>query len=227
MKYHKILVAVLLMPSILYFLLMPITLTVSALDLQNELIEKVEKALDISVFYQKETDRLIKCFDVNDNGCYAIGYKNNSIHLYDAQGAFQYGYRFNTDGTYGIVLKDNSIVIYLARSGMAVEIDSTGKCIDAKKVYFSNDVTYDILNRTHKQIECVNYYLERDIGVFNGDYSRLVKIDEMETKTVLYDVTIKGYFVGVLHYAIISIFPIAVFTFIFAKVKKEKQESDG
>jgi len=226
MKYHKILTAVLLIPGILYFLLSPVSLTVSASDSQNNLTAQVEGALGISVFYQNEIDRLIKCFDVNEYGYYAIGYKNNTIHIYDSLGTFQYGYRFNTDGSYGIVLKEDSIVIYLGRSNIAVEIDPTGKCIGAEKIYFSKDVVDNVMNRTCKQIGNVTYYLERDIGIFNGDYSRLVKTDETETKTVLYDVTTRGYFVGAFHYIILSIFPIIGIAFVAVKVKKENNESN-
>jgi len=227
MKYHKILTAVLLIPGILYFLLSPVSLTVSASDSQNNLTAQVEGALGISVFYQNEIDRLIKCFDVNEYGYYAIGYKNNTIHIYDSLGTFQYGYRFNTDGSYGIVLKEDSIVIYLGRSNIAVEIDPTGKCIGAEKIYFSKDVVDNVMNRTSKQIGNVYYYLERDIGLFNGDYSRLAKTDEEGTKTVLYDMTARGYFAGALHYVVVSAFPIAGVAVFVVKVKKEKHKSDG
>lgn len=225
-KYHRILVAVFLTAGILFVLFSLSALTVSASDSQDEVIGQIEEALNISVFYQKETDRLIKCFDVNENGWYAIGYRNNTIQIYDSLGAFQYGYCFDTDGTYGIALKENNIVIYLGRSNTAVEIDPTGKCVDAEEVYFSKDFTENTLNRTRKQIGNVNYYLERDIGIFNGDYSRLVKADEQGAKIVLYDVTAKGYFVGVCHFIIVGIFPIAGVVFVI-KATKKKRKSYG
>jgi hypothetical protein len=226
MKYQRILVAMFLTTDILFVLFSSGALTVSASDSQDEVIGQIEEALNISVFYQKETDRLIKCFDVNENGWYAIGYKNNTIQIFDSLGAFQYGYRFETDGTYGIALKENSIVIYLGRSNTAVEIDPTGKCVDAEEVYFSKDFTENTLNRTRKQIGKINYYLERDIGIFHGDYSRLVKADEQGAKIVLYDVTAKGYFVGVCHFIVLGIFLIAGIVFV-VKAKKKKRKSSG
>lgn len=227
MKYHKILAAMFLMPGILLSLLSPISLMVSASDTQNELISQIEEEMDVSVFYEQETERLIKCFDVNEVGYYAIGFKNNTIYVYDSLGVFQYGYRFHTEGTYGMILKENSIVIYLGRSNIAVEIDPTGKCISAEKVYFTKDIIENVMKRTHKQIGNADYYLERDIGIFDGDYSRLVRIDEKKTKVILYDVTTRGYFVGVFHYVILSIFPIVGITFIVVKAKKEQHEADG
>ena len=209
MKHQKLFVLMLLMPGILSLLLSSVLLTVSASVSQDTTIEQIEEVLDITVFYQKETDRLIQCFDVNDDGYYAIGYKNNTILIYDSNCVFQYGYRFTTEGTYGIAFKGDNIVIYLGRSGIAVEIDSTGKCVAAEQVYFSKDIADSVMNRTHKQIGNVNYHLERDIGIFNGDYPRLIKTNEDGVKTVLHDVTIRGYLVGSSHFIVLSIFPIA------------------
>lgn len=227
MKIYKRLSAMVLLPGILFFLLLPFSLIASASDTQNELISQIEEALDVSVFHGKETDRLIKCFDVNEDGCFAIGYRNNTIHVYDSFGVFQYGYRFNTDNTYGIALKENSIVIYLGRSNIAAEIDPTGKCIDAEKVYFSKEFVESVMKRTYKQIENADYYLERDVGIFDGDYSRLIRINEDGTKAILYNVTAKGYFVGVFHYVILGIFPIVGIAAIIVKVKKEQHEANG
>lgn len=227
MKTYKILFVVFLLPILLFFLFLPGSLTVYATDSQNELIGQIEGALNISVFYEKETDRLIKCFDVNETGYYAIGFKNNTIHVYNSLGIFQFGYRFDTEGTYGIALKENSIVIYLGRSNVAVEIDFTGKYVGVETVCFSKDFVENVMNRTYKHIGNVGYYLERDIGIFNGDYSRLVRIDETGDKTFLYDVTTKGYFAGAFHYIVLGIFPIVSIIFVINRVKKETRESDG
>lgn len=224
MKYHRISFIVFLLPV---FLLLSGPLMVSATNPQNELISQIEGALDISVFYEKGTDCLIKCFDVSETGSYAIGHKNNTIHVYDPLGMFQYGYRFDTEGTYGITLKENSIVIYLGRRNVAVEIDPTGKCIGVEEVYFSKDFVENVMNRTYKQIGNVDYYLERDIGIFNGDYSRLVRMDETGTKSFLYDVTTRGYFAGVFHCIVLGVFPIVSIIFVTNKVKKQKRKADG
>ena len=227
MKNYKTLFIMFLLSALFVMLFLPNSLTASATGSQDEWIGQIEGALNISVFYEKETDRLIKCFDVNETGWYAIGYKNNTIHVYDSLGDFQLGYRFDTDGTYGISLKENSIVVYLGRSNIAVEIDPTGKCVNSEKIFISKESVDNIMNRTKKQIGSTCYYLERDIGIFNGDYSRLVRIDETGTKTFLYDVTTQGYFAGVFHYFILGIFPLASILFITNRVKKEKRESDG
>ena len=116
MKYRKFTAAVLLL------FLLYLSVHAAAADTQNPMVTEIEKASEVSVFYQKGEDRTIKCFDVNEAGWFAVGYNNNTIQIYDDLGVFQYGYSFRTEGTYGIELKQNSIVLYLGRSNMAVEI---------------------------------------------------------------------------------------------------------
>ena len=213
MKYRKFATVVLLL------VVLSISLHAVAADSQGARAAEIENALKISVFYQKGEDRIIKCFDVNEDGWFAIGYRNNTIHIYDDLGLFQYGYSFQTEGTYGIELKKHSIILYLGRSNTAVEINTAGKCVSAEKIAFTQDIK-DILNRTEKQIRNARYHLERDIGIFNGAYSRLVKMDE--TETVLYDVTTRGYWVGTAHYLILGLFLIGGIATIAVKLKREK-----
>lgn len=227
MKLYKILVMRIVILGLLLYLILPMTLSVTASNDKDNRINQVEKALNVSIFYQKEADRLIKCFDVNENGFYAIGYKNNTVHIYDALGTFLYGYRFDTEGTYGIALKENNLILYLGRSDLAVEIDSTGQCVSVEKVYFSESFMKKEFYRTNKQIGNTNYYIERDIGIFHGDYSRLVRMDETGTKTLLHDVTTRGYFAGAFHYVILCFFPIAGIICVKNQIKKEEQETDG
>lgn len=220
MTYHKKWVAMLLVPMMFWLLLSPMLLTVSAEDSQKTLLERMEESLEISVFYQKEPDRIIKRFDVNEDGWFAIGYGNNTIQIYDSQGNFQYGYRFDNEGTYGITLNENNIVIYLARGNFAFEIDPTGKCIRAEEKYSSKYIN-EALDRTSKQIGNVTYSLERDIGFFDGVYPRLVKTDATGTKTILHDVTIQGYFAGAFQYILIALFPIGIIYVIKKKIDDE------
>ena len=224
MKQCKSLLLVFLLPFFLFF---AGPFMVSAADSQEALLTQAEEALSISVFHEPEAHRLIKCFDVNETGCYAIGFNNNTIHVYNPLGTFLLGYRFDTAGTYGISLKEDHIVIYLGRSNLAVEIDSAGKCVSAEKVYFSPDFTEEVLNRTCKQIGSANYQLQRDIGIFNGMYSRLVRIDDAGTKTILYDVTTKGYFAGAFQYLVLGVIPTAGIILGICRAKKEKDESAG
>ena len=224
MGYRKKIVAV-LMGFILHLFFSFVTMPVYAMDSQNEQLEQIDEALNISVFYQYKAEHLIKCFDVNESGNYAIGCENNTILIFDAHDVFQYGVRFEPTGTYGIAeLKDNSIVIYLARGDTLFEVDSTGKCISLEKIPFSNNFSDDALYRAFKQIGNTEYYLERDIGITHGNYSRLVRTEATGTKTILYDVTVRGYIVGVLYCILFSLVPIGIIAIVVSKVRKESKQ---
>ena len=194
--------------------------TANASELSDKLVEQVEESLKVTVFYQEETKRLIKCFDVNENRCFAIGFNNNTVQIYDEHGTFQCGYSFHIDGTYGLDLKENSIVIYLARSNNAVELDKAGNCVSVEKVHYLKYIT-DAINRTSKKVGNVQYLLERDIGVFEGYYSRFVSIDECGMREVLYDTTLRGYFSGIFQYILLGFFPIGFVVVIVRKIKEE------
>jgi len=218
MKKSILSITILLMLGLSFCLYDSPILTAYASESGNVLLEQIENALEVEVFYQEETTHIIKCFDVNESGSYAIGFRNNTIHVYDPLGKFQYGYRFHTEGTYGISLKENSIVIYLGRSGIAAEIDSAGRCINAENVIFTKAFNENVMDRTHKQIGKVNYSLERDIGVFSGFFSRLVKMDENDVRTVLYDATSRAYLHGVIEYLVLISFSIGVISVFVTKV---------
>ncbi len=79
------------------------------------------------------------------------------------------------------------------------------------------------MDRTSKKVGNVQYSLERDIGIFDGYYSRFVSIDESGTREVLYDTTARGYFSGILQYILLSIFPIGFVSMIVRKIKEDKQ----
>ena len=221
MKHHKIRRVIFLICGILYWGILPGLLTVSASESQEDLIEQYEEVLEISVSEEKEVAFTIKLFDVNEEGWYAIGYRNNTIQIYDSMDVFRYGYHFHTADDYWFTLKENSIIIYLGKSDVSIEVDSSGKCIGVEE-----GTEEESRYRTRKQVGNMTYYLERDIGVFPSGYSRLVKMDENGAKTILYDVTILGYFVGASHYLLISLFPIAAVKTIRDKIKEEEQADE-
>ena len=216
----------LLVSVVLLLCILPCSLIASAAEYKSELVSQLEESLDVSVFYEEGEDRLIKCFDANSNGWYAIGYNNNIIQVYNDLGEFQYGLSFDTEGTYGVDLLEKNIVIYLGRSYIAVEIDPSGKCVDAEEIHYLDNRLDDAFYRTSKQVGSVCYYLERDIGVFDGYYPRLVRTDEAGDKAILHDVTTWGYFVGVFHCMALIFFPVAIVSVAIKKSREGKRESE-
>ena len=216
----------LLVSVVLLLLILPVSLTAFAAEYKSELVSQLEETLDVSVFYEEGEDLLIDCFDVNSNGWYAIGYKHNTINVYNSLSEFQYGLSFELEGTYGIELRENSIIIYLGRSNCAVEIDSSGKCVDAWMIVITEQLNKDVFWRTSKQVGGVNYSLERDVGVVKGYYPRLVRTDEAGDRTILHDVTARGYFAGIYQYLIAGFFLTVPVLVSIRKFREEKREAE-
>ena len=218
----------LLISAILLLLILPGSLTASASNYKEEKIKQAEESLDITVFYEEKTDRLIKTFDSNYTGWYAIVYNgwdfvgsnDNVISVYNSLGEFQYGLTFDAVGEYGIELVDNNVIIYRARSNNIAEIDSTGKCINAKTIH-SLDIPDDVFNRTSLQVGNIHYSL--DGGSFLGAYSRLVRTDDLGNKTILHEATPWGCFLEVFHYLSFIFWLIMLFYILLRKVKEDKK----
>ena len=127
MKKRRTIISMVHILSAFCMIIFSLLLTANATDTSDATLKNIPESLDPSIFYLEETKPLIKCFDVNEDGWFALGFNNNTIQIYDANGIFQHGYSFHTDGTYGLELKENSVILYLARSHVAVELEKTGK----------------------------------------------------------------------------------------------------
>jgi len=217
-------IAIVHMLGAFYMIIFSLLFTANATDTSNVTVNNVPESLDASIFYLEETKLLIKCFDVNEDGWFALGFNNNSIQIYDANGTFQYGYSFHTDGTYGLELQENSVIVYLARSNVVVELEKIENGVNAESVPFSKAFASRVMNRTSKKVGNVQYSLERDIGIFDGYYSRFVSIGEGGTRVILYDTTVRGYFSGFFQYIILCIFPIGFVAIIVRKIKEEDKQ---
>ena len=156
-------------------------------QLNDTLKESVSENLNLTLLKQAAKNRSIQCFDVNNQGWFAIGFSNNVIHIYNQNGIFQYGYQFHCDGDYGIAFEGKNLLIYLVRGEVCAAFDPSGQCIYATNIPFSNYIRDDVIYKTTKTIGDVNYFLERDAGVTSGNFSRLIAIDILKNKTVLYD----------------------------------------
>ena len=197
-----------------------------ATEARDEMLSRLEKSLNISMLEQEPETQIIKCFDVNENGWFAIGTRRNQILVYDRDGVYQYGFRFEPTGTYGISFVGDNVSIFLSRGDTIAVVNSTGNCIHAEEVTLSNSLREAFLKQTVKLIGNVKYYLERDIGIFDGAYSRLAVIDEDGNRTVLYDATVKGYFEGALHYIILLGCLLIGIGAVVSKVREEERDDD-
>lgn len=93
--------------------------------------------------------REIVCFDVNQDGRIAVGYKNYwdsaQISVYRSDMTFLYALRFNIDGTYGVMWDTDKLSIYCVRSGVIFIVDDKGNVNSVKKASDSLR-RYDVQN---------------------------------------------------------------------------------
>lgn len=220
----KLCISLLLMIALALSLSVPIAANETVT--QDDLVARISDSLDITALSQGPKERVIFCYAVNEKGWFAIGYRQNMVHVYDEHGEFQYGFRFHVDGLYALDFKGDNLVIYLCRSDIAAEIDPAGNCVRAEKEDFVDGPLKDVFHPSSTKIGSITYSLERDIGIFDGAYSRLVATDEGGNRTVLYDVTVTGYFAGVSHYFLVLAFPAIAVWLTVSKIKQEEQNEE-
>ncbi len=179
----------------------------------------VIKNIELEKIESEPPKQVIDVFDVREDGWFAVGLNSQEICVYDQNGVYQYGFRFNINGAFAVELLANNIVIYFIRGDKAVYLDKDGNCVS----YFDTTSEYNIqlLERTSKQINGDSYQLERDVGIFGGDYARLVKVAQAGDRTVLYDASSIGLAVGIWHYVVL-LGGFACFVFGGAHILKKK-----
>ena len=91
--------------------------------LYNMNIKRIEKA---------PPKTTISYFDVNSKGMFAVGYERvayRGIAVFDKDGNFLFGYKFNSSGSFCFELNDNNLVIYVTRSDAAIDLSFDGEII--------------------------------------------------------------------------------------------------
>ena len=120
---------------------------------------------DFSKLYADPTPRSIVCFDVNDNGKFAIGYSGYTtryICIYSPEGEFEYGYKFTSHGMWGVEWSEDNLLVCILRSDMIFELDPMGNVVDV----------YDILDTEENR----KYW---DSGIFSPNRTVNNKIYEL------------------------------------------------
>lgn len=157
----------------------------------------IENNIDLSIFESETFNKTIDCFDVSDEGLIAIGTSNSNdkyISIYDSQGVFQLGYRFNCNGSFGVEWDSNNIIIYLVRSDIACLINQDGTIKEVFTIentqendsYWNNQVF-----STTRVVGNVEYRLQNDMGflnAFSSSYSQLVAQHSNGEIRTIYDV---------------------------------------
>lgn len=177
------------------------------------------KNIKLEVLEKEPEKQVIDVFDVRDDGWFVVGLNTQEICIYDQNGIYQYGFRININGIFAVEFLRENVVVYLVRGNKAVCLDKNGTCvsyIDRKPEYISQ-----LLNRSKIHIEGDTYILERNVGIFRGDYARLVKISQTDDRTVLYDASSVGLVVGIWHYIVVmGVIACFIFGIVFVLKKK-------
>lgn len=167
----------------------------------DALLSNTTETIQLEILEDEPKKQVIDVFDVRDDGWFVVGLNTQEICVYDQNGIYQYGFRIHINGMFSVELLAETVIIYLVRGNTAIYLDKDGvcvSCVEVKPQYISQ-----MLNRSKKQIQDDFYILERDIGIFRGDYARLVKISQTDGQTVLYDATSIGLAVGMWHYIVV------------------------
>ena len=157
-------------------------------------IQKILENINLQAVYEDSGRSAIQCFDVHANGKYALAFGKGGkcrIYVYDPNGVFLYGFRFDSTGAYSIQFRGDLLEIYLVRGDTIVTVDNRAECVEIRKVLATEQNTMNVrslFDCSTKEMGGKIYELERDIAI--GDsYSRFVVIQEDGEKTVLLDLS--------------------------------------
>ncbi len=181
---------------------------------QERLCQNIElRALD-----KAETKAAINCFSVGINGNIAVGFKNNTLNVYNQNGDFLYGYSFKLYGNYFLSWEEDDVLLFLVRESVSIRLDNTGTWLEVREV--SNTPEND---RLSSKLIGANYASENGyIYISTNDYgwfgklsstkSKLIQISPDGTEKILYDVS-KRYHATMV-FSVICFFPIFIIVVI-------------
>ena len=124
-------------------------------------------AINLEVYTEEYLVSGIQCFDVKEDGVYALAFgadSNSRISVYDSDGSFQYGYKFNATGDFAVEFYKDDVAIYFLRGDVLAVYDPAGVCQEIRKVSSTKQnhiYSKEILDRVYKRIPDKEYFLEQ------------------------------------------------------------------
>lgn len=193
MKKRNLLCIIAVMSCLLILLAVPCRAINTGFVLED--VSEEEKENYIASLNLKPVDAPIKntsfyCFDVNEKGQYAIGYNGpfvgHVVNVYDADGAFLYGFSFSTYGAYSIQWDGENIIIYLVRGNLAFAIDPDITCVEVASIpdnadnqkYWRREV-----DSVEREVNGVTYQAKAKLSSYHW---KLVAVSPDGTETVLF-----------------------------------------
>ena len=210
-----------------FVLAMPVAaITVDLQEITGERREEILENLDVKLLDQEMIERSICCFDVNEEGLFAVGLDESRsrrrVQVYDADGNYLYGYEFLCSGSFWVEFKGENLTIFFVRGNLAATFTPEGSCVSMKE---HSGSAGDALYVTQKECGNKTYRMERDIG-FHYAFSRLTVTDADGAKKILYDETVIHNIRTLCAYASVIGF-IAVWAYlVFIKPRSNQNETD-
>lgn len=199
--------------------------------------ENILKYTNITALKTKPEEKPIACFDVNKDGLIVLGLElsgQKEICVYNSDGEFQYGFRFNTSGDFSVMWKENNISLYLIRDAAEIIITPEGKVENIYTVLINsenNSYYNNVVEAKIRKINNTTYMLKNDLGFLNSfasTYSQLI-VKNNNTEKIIYDVNsvhlerTKSIFIGVGTFFFIVVFSVIVNCIKLRKKSNSKQ----
>lgn len=188
---------------ILWMLLFCLPLTVLAEELTElkfreyttEGRQNFLKRMALVVWEEDYHDWPIECFDVRDDGMIALGFERprggNYIAVLTPDGAFQYGYAFQSTESFLLDWMDEGLGIFRLRGSVLSVFDESGECVSLKSMVTNSVYSRykNALLKTRRTVDGVNYTLRNDhfLSQLSVNYAKLIRTDELGNETVLHD----------------------------------------
>ncbi len=191
-------------------------------DVQEGHFDEAADGLGLTVIDDPDYKGTFICFDVNENGEFAICYRKENkgyLLLYDSEGRFLVGFSFYEDGTFGCWIDEEYLTIYSLRGDRAYTFDRSGVIIDIKDVKqtASNDKVWREQINNSCRIVGTDNYLAQSYGLKSrivrfGRYTTLDKISQDGESVRLYEAS------GLSAFAPIALLIFTVLLFIVSQI---------
>lgn len=193
--------------------------------------EFANKSLEFSLISEEPRKGGIECFDISETEKIAIGKNgiNDKILVYDINGNYLYGYKFNTDGTFFVEWENELLNVYLVRGSTRVTLDSLGNIInrlDLSEEEFNTKL--EKISSVEKERLGTKVKLEKGENFFSllsTSYSKISASIDGGGKSIIYDGNTLVLIDSILHWVLVGGMFVAVvgyFVIAFIKYKSKK-----
>lgn len=143
----------------------------------------------------------IHFFDVNEDEMILLLFGGSSEYVVcvcNSDFEFQYGYSFDGSGSVACEWSGNDIMVYFVRSDVYAKLDKNGQWTELNRVPYSSEndklKNNNLYGKREITVNNTTYKIQNDMGILNyvqieHRFSQLIKIDENNNETILYDVS--------------------------------------